>query len=90
LSKPNIRKFLIDRDIYVREIEERSSQDNGAFARPVSLTFSIDPQVLESILDLRQFGAEVAAVAEVTDAVLLSCLEKHRDCKNDSLSAVQV
>jgi hypothetical protein len=90
LGKSNIRKFLIDRDTYVREIEERSSQDNGAVGRPVSLTFSIDPQVLESLVDLRQFGAEVAAVAEVTDAVLLDWLEKHRDYKKDSFSASQV
>jgi hypothetical protein len=72
LGKTNIRKFLTDRVSYVREIEERSAQDNGTIGRPVSLTFSIDPHVLESLMDLRQFGAEVDTVANVTDAVLLT------------------
>lgn len=61
LGKTNIRKFLADRGSYVREIQERSAQDNGTIGRPVSLTFSIDPHVLESLVDLRQFGADIVA-----------------------------
>jgi hypothetical protein len=69
LGKKSIRKFLSDRDTYVREIEERSAQGNGAIGRPVSLTFSIDPFVLESLVELQQFGADIANVASMTDAV---------------------
>jgi hypothetical protein len=50
LGKKSIRKFLSDRDTYVREIEERSTQGIGAIGRPVSLTFSIEPFVLESLV----------------------------------------
>jgi hypothetical protein len=89
LGKANIRKFLIDRDAYVREIEERSARDNGSIGRPVSLTFSIDPQVLESLVDLRQFGADNILVALVTDELLRSWLEKHREIRKDRLSASQ-
>jgi hypothetical protein len=90
LGKTNIRKFLTDRASYVREIEERSAQDNGTIGRPVSLAFSIDPHVLESLVDLRQFGAEVTAVADVTDAVLLTWLEKNGKIKKDSLSSAKI
>jgi hypothetical protein len=90
LGKANIRKFLTDRVCYVREIEEWSAQDNWKIGRPFSLTFSIDPHVLESLVDLREFGAEVAAVADVTDATLLTWLEKTGEIKKDSLSSSKV
>jgi Reverse transcriptase (RNA-dependent DNA polymerase) len=90
LGKQNIRKFLTDRDAYVREIDERSAQGNGRIGRPVSLAFSIDPSVLLSLVELQQFGAEVTKVESVTDSVLLTWLEKHRDLKKDGLSAAQV
>jgi hypothetical protein len=90
LGKASIRKFLIDRDAYVWEIEERSAQDNGRIGRLVSLKFSIDPQVLESLMDLRQFGADIILVALVTDDLLRSWLEKHREIRKDRLPASQV
>jgi hypothetical protein len=90
LGKTNIRKFLADRVSYVREIQERSAQDNGTIGRPVSLTFSVDPHVLESLVDLRQFGAEVVTIANVTDAILQTWLEKNGEIKKDSLSFSKV
>jgi hypothetical protein len=90
LGKQSIRKFLTDRDAYVREIQERSVQENGAIGRPVSLTFSIDPFILESLAELRQFGSNVTTVASVTDAILQGWLEKHRDLKKDGLTAPQI
>ena len=90
LGKTNIRKFLADRGSYVREIQERSAQDNGTIGRPVSLTFSIDPHVLESLVDLRQFGADIVAVANVTDEILQTWLEKNGEIKKDSLSFSKV
>jgi hypothetical protein len=90
LGKQNIRKFLTERDAYVREIAERSVQGNGVIGRPVSLTFSVDPTLLLSLVELRLFGAEVPTVASVTDAVLLNWLEGHRDLKQDGLSATKV
>jgi RNase H-like domain found in reverse transcriptase/Reverse transcriptase (RNA-dependent DNA polymerase)/Integrase core domain/Integrase zinc binding domain len=90
LGKTNIRRFLTDRHAYIREIAERSAQDIGTQGRPVSLTFSIDPPLLESLVDLRQFGAHLDTVALVTDDVLNTWLEKHWAIKKDSLSASQV
>jgi hypothetical protein len=90
LGKSNIRTFLTEREAYVREITERSAQENGSIGRPVSLSFSIDPRVLESLVDLRQFGEDVTKVSEVTDEVLLAWLENHRDIKKDGLTASQV
>jgi hypothetical protein len=90
LGKSNIRTFLTEREAYVREITERSAQENGSIGRPVSLSFSIDPPVLESLVDLRQFGNHVTKVSEVTDELLLAWLEKHRDIKKDGLTASQV
>jgi hypothetical protein len=90
LGKQNIRTFLTERDAYVREIQERSAQENGTVGRPVSLTFSIDPPVLESLVELGQFGAEVTRVDLVTDPVLRKWLDNHQDIKKDGLSAAQV
>jgi hypothetical protein len=87
LSKKSIRKFLSDRDTYVREIKEQSEQGNGAVGRPLSLTFSIDPFVLKSLVKLQQFGAYIATLASVIDAVVRAWIEKHRDLKKDGLTA---
>ena len=90
LGKQNIRKFLTERRSYVREIEERNAQGNGTVGRPVSLNFSVDPSILESLVELGQLGPAVKSVSEVTDAVLSTWLEKHSDLKKDGLSASQV
>ena len=90
LGKQNIRKFLTERRSYVREIEERNAQGNGTVGRPVSLNFSVDPSILESLVELGQLGPAVKSVSEVTDAVLITWLEKHSDLKKDGLSASQV
>jgi hypothetical protein len=81
LGKQNIRTFLTERDAYVREIEERSAQENGTVGRPISLTFSIDPPVLASLVELGQFGVEVTEVDLVTDTLLRTWLNKHQDIK---------
>jgi hypothetical protein len=90
LGKQNIRKFLTERHSYVREIEERTTQGNGIVGRPVSLTFSVDPSALASLVELGQFGPAVQTVASITDNVLLNWLEKHSDLKKDGISAAQV
>jgi hypothetical protein len=90
LGKQNIRTFLTERDAYVREIEERSAQENGTVGRPVRLTFSVDPPVLESLVELGQFGVEVPKVDLVTDTLLRTWLDKRQDVKRDGLSAAQV
>jgi hypothetical protein len=89
-EKQNIRKFLTERRSYVREIEERNAQGNGTVGRPVSLNFSVDPSILESLVELGQLGPAVKLVAEVTDEVHITWLEKHSDLKKDGLSASQV
>jgi hypothetical protein len=72
LGKQNIRKFLTERHSYVRDIEERTTQGNGIVGRPVSLTFSVDPSALASLVELGQFGPAVQTVASITDNVLLN------------------
>jgi hypothetical protein len=81
---------LTERRSYVREIEERNAQGNVAVGRPVSLNLSVDPSFLKSLVKLSQLGPAVKSVAEVTDAVLSTWLEKHSDLKKDVLSASQV
>jgi hypothetical protein len=90
LGKQSIRRFLADRYAYVREIEERSAQVGGSIGRPVSLTFSIDPSVLGSLVDLRQFGDTITTVSLVTDEILGAWLDKHRDLKKDGLTKNQI
>jgi hypothetical protein len=90
LGKQNIRTFLTERDAYVREIEERSAQENGTVGRPVSLMFSVNPPVLECFVELGQFGVEVTKVDLVTDTLLRTWLDEHRAIKKDGLSAAQV
>jgi hypothetical protein len=90
LGKQNIRRFLTERDAYVREIAERSAQQKGPIGQPVSLTFSVDPPILESLVELGQFGDEVKEVSEVTDGTLRKWLDSHRDIKKDGMTAAQV
>jgi hypothetical protein len=80
---------LADRYAYVREIEEISAQVGGSIGRPVGLTFSIDPSVLGSLVDLRQFGDTVTTVSLVTDEILGAWLDKHRDLKKDGLTKIR-
>jgi hypothetical protein len=87
LGKQNIRTFLTERHAYVREIEERSAQENGMIGRPVSLTYSVEPSVLESLVELGQFGSEVTSLADVTDEILTEWLGQHWEIKKDGLSA---
>jgi hypothetical protein len=50
----------------------------------------VDPPVLESLVELGQFGVEVTKVDLVTDTLLRTWLDKHQDIKKDGLSAAQV
>jgi RNase H-like domain found in reverse transcriptase/Reverse transcriptase (RNA-dependent DNA polymerase)/Integrase zinc binding domain len=90
LGKANIRMFLRDRDAYVREIKERKDQEGQVIGKPVSLTFSIEASLIESLVDLRQFGSTIDTVAKVTDVHVQAWLDKHREVNPESLSATQV
>jgi hypothetical protein len=90
LGKANIRRFLRDRDAYVREIKERKDQEGQAIGKPVSLTFSIEASLIESLVDLRQFGSTIDTVEKVTDVHVQTWLDKHREVNPESLSASQV
>jgi hypothetical protein len=90
LGKQNIRKFLADRAAYEREIQERSRQEGSAQCQPVSLKFSVDPALLASLVDLRQLGDDVLSVAQVTDHVVDTWLQSHREIRRDALSISQV
>jgi hypothetical protein len=90
LGKQNLIKFLTERRSYVMEIEDRNAQGNGTVGSPVSLNFSVDPSILESLVELGQLCPSVKSVAEVNDAVLNTWLEKHSDLKKDGLSASQI
>jgi hypothetical protein len=90
LGKQDIRKFLLDGRAYVREIEERNKQAGEAKGTPVSLAFSIEASLLDSLVDLRRLGEQIDTTAKATDAVLQQCLETHSDVKKDGLSAAQV
>jgi hypothetical protein len=81
---------LTERRSYVREIEERNAQGNVTVGRPVSLNLSVDPSFLKSLVKLSQLDPAVKSVAEVTDAMLSTWLEKHSDLKKDVFSASQV
>jgi hypothetical protein len=58
--------------------------------KPVSLTFSVDPAVLASLVDLCQLGTQIDHINKVTDAVISQWLESHKEVKKDTLSASQV
>ena len=90
LGKTSIRNFLTDRKAYVREIKERSAHSPGTTGRPVSLTFSIHTPLLESLVELRQFGADITELPQVTEDLLQTWLDGRKDIKKDGLTAAQV
>jgi hypothetical protein len=59
LGKANIRRFLRDRDTYVREIKERKDQEGQTIGKPVSLTFSIEASLIESLVDLSSLEVQL-------------------------------
>jgi hypothetical protein len=79
LGKQNIRRFLKDRTAYEREISERKNQAGTTYGKPVSLVFSIDQHLLESLVDLRQLGAHITTVKDVKEADIRKWLEAHQE-----------
>jgi hypothetical protein len=90
LGKHSIRRFLKDRAAYVREIKERTNQEDENIGKPVSLSFSIDSSILERLVDLRQFGPNMDSVDKITEDVLQKRLDAHREVMKDTLSAGQM
>jgi RNase H-like domain found in reverse transcriptase/Reverse transcriptase (RNA-dependent DNA polymerase)/Integrase core domain/Integrase zinc binding domain/Chromo (CHRromatin Organisation MOdifier) domain len=90
LGTQSIRKFLKDRAAYLREIAERTMQDGTVVGRAVSLQFSVDPSLLESLVDLRQLGEEIDTISKVTDESVQSWLDEHCELKKDTLSLSSV
>jgi hypothetical protein len=90
LGKQNIRKFIIAREAYVREIEELNAQVGVENGRPVSLAFSIDAMLLTSLVDLRRLGADIDTVDKVSDNAVQSWLDANCDVKKDGMSLAQV
>jgi hypothetical protein len=90
LGKQNIRTFLRERAAYEREIVERKRQAGTSQGSPVSLVFSIEPTILESLVDLLQFGEDIQTTQDVTDDHVRSWLDARKEVKKDALSATQV
>jgi hypothetical protein len=67
LGQTNIRKFLVARDAYVRSIKERQDQENCRILKPVSLKYSLDADLLLSLIDLNQFGDFVDTIDKLND-----------------------
>jgi hypothetical protein len=90
LGKQSIRRFLLDRVSYEREIEERKKQEGITNGTPVSPVISVEASVLESLVELRLLGESTADVKDVTVEVVGRWLDSHREVKKDALSASQV
>jgi hypothetical protein len=90
LGKQIIRKFIRDREAYEAEIEERKYQLGTSLGKPVSLKFSIDASVLESLCELGFLGPNIATASDVTDTDIRKWLESHKEVKRHTLSVTQV
>jgi hypothetical protein len=79
LGQVNVRKFIRMRDAYTRAIAERADQEGVQKLKPVSLKYSVDPDLLLSLIDLAQFGTEVDSVDKLTEDHLRTWLESHQE-----------
>lgn len=75
LGTESIRNFINKRKAYERTLTERDQQE-GTTSRPVSLCFSIEQDLLEDLVDLRQLGPEVEKVENISDSILQEWLEE--------------
>ena len=63
----DFRNFIKARDAYVRAVEERKLQEGGDHLVAVSLKYSAEPDLLEGLVCLLQFGPEIDTLDKVKE-----------------------
>ena len=91
LGIEDIRRFVKDRGAYVSAIKERCQQEGSEeLQKPVSLRFSIDPDILENLVEIGSLGEQVTSIDDVTDENIQAWLSDHVESDRDSLSKAQI
>jgi hypothetical protein len=78
------------RQQYEAKISERQSQPGGESLHAVSLKSSIDPDLLESLVQLGRFDCTITTVDNVTEAHLTALVAKGSRMKLTNLSLEQI
>jgi hypothetical protein len=86
----DIRKFIKARDAYVRAVEERKLQEGGEHLAATSLKYSVEPDLLEGLACLLQFGPEIDTVEKVKDEHISKWLDSFRESTMDHSSLQQI
>jgi hypothetical protein len=86
----DIRKFIKARDAYVRAVEERKLQKGGDHLAATSLKYSVEPDLLEDLVCLLQFGPEIDTVEKVKDEHISKWLDSFRESTMDHSSLQQI
>jgi hypothetical protein len=86
----DIRKFIKARDAYVREVDERKLQEGGDHLVASSLKYSVDPDLLEGLVCLLQFGPEVDTLDKVKDEHISKWLDPFRKGTMDHSTIQQI
>jgi hypothetical protein len=90
LGQGNIRKFIRARDAYVRAISERREILGADKITPFSLRYSVDPDLLLSLIELAQFGADVDSLEKLSDDHITEWLRPYRDTQAEKTSLTRV
>jgi hypothetical protein len=84
LGQEPIRKFLRDRAVYLRRLEERKKEPGCDFLTPVSLVTSIDPDLLEGLILTGELPEECTTLKDIEDTHVSVWLAKNT--KKDSVA----
>jgi hypothetical protein len=74
-----LRTFVLARKKYLAQVAERKAQPGGSELQPQSLVVSIDPGLLESLVLLRTFGADITRTTSVQDDHVMKWLDAVAD-----------
>jgi hypothetical protein len=78
LGQEPIRKFLRDRAVYLRRLEERKKEPGCDFLTPVSLVTSVDPDLLEGLIFTGELPEECVTLKDVQETHVAVWLAKNK------------
>jgi hypothetical protein len=81
-----LRTFVLARKKYLAQVAERKAQPCGSELQPQSLLVSIDPGLLESLVLLRTFRADITRTTSVQDDHVTKWLDAVADRQSETFS----
>ena len=86
----HIHRFLKEWDRYMVCVQDAAATGIGSFTGPVTFTSAIDTDLLQSLIDLDEFGEDVNLIEEVDEEELQTWLKRQISTSYSCTTAKQV